>query len=173
MLGLHCCKCFTLVAGERGLVTLGCSSGASHCGGFSCWQSMGSRGRGFQKSQHMGSVVAVPGLYSTDSVVVAPGLSCSEACGIFPDQGWNPCLLQWEVDSLPLSHQWSLTACSSCLIWCNCTQTETGTISQASVPPGPRAAESSRLPQFRLLPQALGRSFSKHRWLVKITWVAC
>ena len=21
------------------------------------------------------------------------GLSCSTACGIFPDQGWNPCLL--------------------------------------------------------------------------------
>ena len=32
-------------------------------------------------------------------------LSCSTACGIFPDQGWNPCLLRWQVDldSLPLS----------------------------------------------------------------------
>jgi len=25
--------------------------------------------------------------------------------GIFPTQGLNPCLLHWEVDSLPLSHQ--------------------------------------------------------------------
>ena len=25
--------------------------------------------------------------------------------GIFPDQGLNPCLLHWQVDSLPLSHQ--------------------------------------------------------------------
>ena len=32
------------------------------------------------------------------------GLSCSMACGIFPDQGSNPCLLHWQVDSLPLSH---------------------------------------------------------------------
>ena len=24
--------------------------------------------------------------------------------GIFPTQGWNPCLLHWQVDSLPLSH---------------------------------------------------------------------
>ena len=32
------------------------------------------------------------------------GLSCSEACGIFPDQGLNLCLLHWQVDSLPLSH---------------------------------------------------------------------
>ena len=33
------------------------------------------------------------------SVVVAHGLSCSAACGIFPDQGSNPCLLHWQVDS--------------------------------------------------------------------------
>ena len=25
--------------------------------------------------------------------------------GIFPTQGWNPCLLYWQVDSLPLSYQ--------------------------------------------------------------------
>ena len=35
---------------------------------------------------------------------MAHGLSCSMACGIFPDQGSNPCLLHWQVDSLPLSH---------------------------------------------------------------------
>ena len=33
------------------------------------------------------------------SVVVAHGLSCSVACGIFPDQGSNPCPLHWQVDS--------------------------------------------------------------------------
>ena len=33
------------------------------------------------------------------SVVVAHGLSCSAACGIFPDQGLNPCPLQWQADS--------------------------------------------------------------------------
>ena len=33
------------------------------------------------------------------------GLSCSAARGIFPDQGWNLCLLHWQADSLPLSHQ--------------------------------------------------------------------
>ena len=25
--------------------------------------------------------------------------SCSAACGIFPDQGSNPCLLHWQADS--------------------------------------------------------------------------
>ena len=35
------------------------------------------------------------------------GLSCSAACGIFPDQGSNPCLLHCQVDSLSLSHQGS------------------------------------------------------------------
>ena len=34
-------------------------------------------------------------------------LSCSIAHGIFPDQGWNPRLLHWQADSLPLSHQGS------------------------------------------------------------------
>ena len=42
-----------------------------------------------------------------DSVVVAHGLSCSAACGIFPGQGSNPCSLHWQADSQPLRHQGS------------------------------------------------------------------
>ena len=30
---------------------------------------------------------------------MAHGLSCSAACGIFPDQGSNPCPLHWQADS--------------------------------------------------------------------------
>ena len=41
------------------------------------------------------------------SVVVAHGLSCSAACGIFPDQGSNLCPLHWQADSQPLRHQGS------------------------------------------------------------------
>ena len=41
------------------------------------------------------------------SVVVAHGPSCSAACGIFPDQGSNPCPLHWPADSQPLCHQGS------------------------------------------------------------------
>ena len=52
-------------------------------------------------------VVAIPGLQSTGSIVVAHGLNCSVACGIFPDQGSNPCFLHSLADSLPLSHQGS------------------------------------------------------------------
>ena len=33
------------------------------------------------------------------SVVVARGLSCSMACGIFQDQDSNPCPLHWQADS--------------------------------------------------------------------------
>ena len=36
---------------------------------------------------------------------MARGLGCSAGRGIFLDQGSNPCLLHWMVDSLPLSHQ--------------------------------------------------------------------
>ena len=41
------------------------------------------------------------------SVIVAHGLSCSAACGIFPDQGSNPYPLHWQADSQPLRHQGS------------------------------------------------------------------
>ena len=41
------------------------------------------------------------------SVVVAHGPSSSAACGIFPDQGSNPCPLHWQADSQPLRHQGS------------------------------------------------------------------
>ena len=51
-------------------------------------------------SRRSGSVVAVPGLQITGSVVVAHGLSCPEACGISLDQGLNPSLLHWQEDSL-------------------------------------------------------------------------
>ena len=35
------------------------------------------------------------------------GFSCSSACGIFPDQGLNLCLLHWQADTHLLYHQQS------------------------------------------------------------------
>ena len=35
---------------------------------------------------------------------MAHGLSCSLSCGIFLDQGLNPCLLHWQADSLLSQH---------------------------------------------------------------------
>ena len=40
-------------------------------------------------------------------VAVVHGSSCSEACGIFLDQGLNPCSLHWQADFYPLCHQGS------------------------------------------------------------------
>ena len=77
LLGLHCCTWAFLWLRRAG-ATLRCSVQASHCSGFSC----GARALGVQAS-----------------VVVAHGLSCSAACGIFPDQGSNPCPLHWQADS--------------------------------------------------------------------------
>ena len=59
---------------------------ASHCGGFSCCGAQALRWVGFCSW----------GMHS---------LSCSVTCGIFPDQGSNLCLLLWQADSVPLSHQ--------------------------------------------------------------------
>ena len=36
---------------------------------------------------------------------MAHGLNCCVACGIFSDQGSNPCFLHWQMESLPLSHR--------------------------------------------------------------------
>ena len=51
------------------------------------------------------------------SVVVAHGPSCSAACGIFPDQGSNPCPLHWQADSQQLRHQGSPVLGLCCCTW--------------------------------------------------------
>ena len=49
------------------------------------------------------SLVAEHRLYAMcASVAVVRRLRCSVASGIFPDQGWNLGLLQWQADSQPL-----------------------------------------------------------------------
>ena len=73
-----------------------CGAWASQWGDFSCW----ARALG-----HGGSVVVVPWIQSTGSVVAAHGLNYSETRGVFLDQELNLCLLHWQVGSLPLSHQ--------------------------------------------------------------------
>ena len=85
--------CWVFVS-VRGLSLVAASGGhpSSRCAGLSLsrpllLQSTGSRRAG--------------------SVVVAHGPRCSEACGIFPDLGSNPCLLHWQADSQPLRHQGS------------------------------------------------------------------
>ena len=64
---------------RRAGATLRCGAQASHCGGFSCCRARA--------------------LGARASVVVECGLSCSAACGIFPDQGLNLCPLHWQADS--------------------------------------------------------------------------
>ena len=88
VLGLHCCSGFLSL--RRAGATLHCGVWASHHGGLSCF---GARPLGTQAS----AVVAL-GLESTGSAV-AHGFSCSIACGIFPDQGSDPCPLYWQADS--------------------------------------------------------------------------
>ena len=98
VLGLHHCTGFSLVVVSGGLLST-CGARASRPTA-SLVAEQGLQGMG-------ASVVAVPGVYGTGSIVVVYELSCSEACGIFLDQGANPCLLHWPADSLPLNHQGS------------------------------------------------------------------
>ena len=84
--------------------------GTSHCSDFSC---------GAQVLESMGfsraSVVAARGLDSCSPGALEQRLNSCGAlasllcvvCGVFLDQGSNPCLLHWQADSLTLSHQGS------------------------------------------------------------------
>ena len=92
LLGLHCYVGFSLATGSGGY--------SPGCMGFSLrWLLVLSSGvLGLQLLPLLGSSAQAQQLWHT-------GLVCSTACGIFSDQGQNPCLLHWQVDSLPLSHQ--------------------------------------------------------------------
>ena len=85
-----------------------------------CWVFVSVRGLslvvasgGHSSSQHAGLSLSRPlllrstGSRCAGSVIVVHGPSCSAACGIFPDQGSNPCPLHWQADSQPLRHQGS------------------------------------------------------------------
>ena len=63
------------------------------------------------------SPVAEHRLQTRRPVIVAHGPSCSAACGIFPDQGWNPCPPHWQADSQPLRHQGSPRVHSFIFSW--------------------------------------------------------
>ena len=85
--------CWVFVS-VRGLSPVAASGGhsSSHCTGLSLSRPLPLRSTGSRRA---------------GSVVVAHGLSCSAACGIFPDQGSNPCPLHRQADSQPLRHQGS------------------------------------------------------------------
>ena len=96
-LGLQCCTCFSLVAASRG-----CSVVAV----FRLLIAVASSCR-TQALGHAGFSIYSFWVLEHSSVVVAHRLRCPGACGIFLDKGLNLCLLHWQVDSLPLTHQGS------------------------------------------------------------------
>ena len=105
-LGLHCCVGFFLVVVSGALLFVLVQK--LLFGEDSPVAEHGLQGRQASEAEAHGSAVAVPGLQGTGSAVVATRLICFASCGIFPDQGLNPCLLHWQADSLPLSQQGSL-----------------------------------------------------------------
>ena len=95
--------CWVFVA-ARGLSLVAASGSCSslQCAGFPLrwllllW-SMGSRCVGFSSCGMWAQQAC--GLQRAGSVVVAHGLTCSTACGIFRNQGSNLCPLHWQEDS--------------------------------------------------------------------------
>ena len=86
----------------------GCVGSSFLCEGFlQLWRVGATLHRGARASHYRGLSLRSRGSRRSGSVVVAHGPSCSAACGIFPDQGSNPCPLHWQADSQPLRHQGS------------------------------------------------------------------
>ena len=85
--------CWVFVS-VRGLSVVAASGGhsSSRCAGLSLSRPLLLRSTGSRRA---------------GSAIVAHGPSPSVACGIFPDQGSNPCPLHWQADSHPLRHQGS------------------------------------------------------------------
>ena len=86
---LWLCWVFVSVRGLSLVVASGGHS-SSRCAGLSLSRPLFLRSKGSRRA---------------GSVIVAHGPSCSAACGIFPDQGSNPCPLHWQADAQPLRHQ--------------------------------------------------------------------
>ena len=89
-------------------IYFGCAGSSFLCEGFlQLWQARATVHRGARASHYRGLLLWNTGSRCTGSVVVVHRPSCSAACGIFPDQGSNPCPLNWQADSQPLRHQGS------------------------------------------------------------------
>ena len=84
-LSLHCCTWAFSSCGERGQIFIVVHGLLIEVASPVAEHRL--QAHGLQQLQHAGSVV------------VAHGLSCSAACGIFLDQGSNPCPLHWQADS--------------------------------------------------------------------------
>ena len=93
-LEMHHAKIKELEVSVRGLSLVAASGGhsSSRCAGLSLSRPLLLRSTGSRRA---------------GSATVAHGPSCSVACGIFPDQGLNPCPLHWQAGSQPLRHQGS------------------------------------------------------------------
>ena len=102
-LGLHCGAGLSLVAASRGSSLVVVHGLLIEVASFVA---------GLRISGARVSVAVAPGLQSAGSGAVVHRLGGSTARGIVPDQGLNPHLLHWQVDSLPLSQQGSSKAYS-------------------------------------------------------------
>ena len=92
VLGLCCYLPALSRCGKWGLLS-SCGARAPPCGGFSCCRAWA---LGQMAFSHYSSQALQHRLRG-----------CCKACGIFPDQGSNPCPQYWKEHSLPLSHQGS------------------------------------------------------------------
>ena len=97
VLGLRFVRGLSPVAASGGHSSSRCGDrSSSRCAGPSLSRPLLLRGTGSRRA---------------GSAAVAHGPSRSAACGIFPDQGSNPCLLHKQADSQPLRHQGSPCIC--------------------------------------------------------------
>ena len=95
--GLCCCLWASSSCGEWGLLFIAVRGLLITVDSLCC----GAPALGARAAVGVARGLSSCGLWALEpgSVVVVHGLSCSAACGIFPDQGLNLCPLPWQADS--------------------------------------------------------------------------
>ena len=95
----------SLVMASRWLPS-SCNAWPSHYSGFSCCRAWALECLGFSSCGTWAQQLQLLGSRAQANSCGTQA-SCSAASGITLHQGSNPCLLHWQVDSLPLNHQGS------------------------------------------------------------------
>ena len=89
---------------EWGLLS-SCSAWSSPCSGFSCCGPRALGSMDFSSCEVWAQQLRLPGSTAQAQQLWHMGLDAPGVCGIFLDQGSNPCFPHWQADPLPLNHQ--------------------------------------------------------------------
>ena len=106
VLGLHCHMwAFSSCSGWE--ILSGCGAWASHCRGFSRCRARAPGHTGISSFSTQAQQFQLLGSRAQAQQLRHSSLAALQHVGSSRNQGSNPCILHWQMDSLPLGHQGS------------------------------------------------------------------